>query len=115
MAPVTAQVITTLRGAFGFGGLAMALLLVRSIGRMRLLRALVGDERGKALVAPQAFIRDLRGRGLALPRGGDALPLRIIPDARARQVPDIAAEPRDVAPAIVRDTAGGVQLDGLEW
>src|SRR5258706_3780576 len=81
---------------------------------MRFLRALVGDERCKTLVAPEALLRNLRGRGLAFPRRRGAVPLNIVPDARRRQVRDIAAEPGHIALAVIGDAARRVQLDGLE-
>src|SRR6185369_15621046 len=80
IAPVTAQVITTLRLRFGL--LAMRVLLVGSIGRCRFLRALARDEGGEALVAPQRLGGDLGGRELCLHGVGRAQPLCVVPDAR---------------------------------
>src|SRR4051812_7968981 len=78
------------------------------------LRALVRDQRGEALIAPDGLLRDLRGRGRAIPCARGALPLRIIPDARGRRIRRVAPEPVHVTPAIIRDAGRRVELDRLE-
>src|SRR6185369_1927459 len=113
MAPVTAQVITTLRGDFGLVASAMRFSL-GSIGGMGFLRALVRDQRGEALVAPQGLRGDLLARGRASPRLAGELPMLVVPHARGGKVGHVAPEPRDIALAIIGHAAGSVELDGLE-
>src|SRR5260221_388093 len=114
MAPVPAQVRPTWRRTRPAGFIsAMAYLLRGSIG-MGFLSAFVRHDARQPVVAPAALLRDPCRRRVAIPGLHRELPARVVPDRGARRIGGVAPEPGYVALAIIRDSTGRIQLDGLE-
>src|SRR4051812_39220689 len=98
MAPVTAQGMTTLRGALAESLRWDISVSFDSLG-INLCSTLVLDQSCEALVAPEALVGDSFRRRRALPCSSGVLPVRIVPHSGGRQVRHVAAEPAHVAPA----------------
>src|SRR5690606_9002994 len=108
MAPVTAQVMMTLRavvdtptGREEGSGVARLVLLV-------------GGERREAPVAPLTARGDAGGIAGAVPRGENLLDLFRVAASRAGRVGREALVEACVAGAVIGDAAGRIQLDRLE-
>src|SRR5277367_2313246 len=109
IAPVTAQVMMTLR---------LMLFLFPACGsecsRRVVLRSLVRGQRRQTFVAPLRQRRDALGRRLMRPRGNHPLHVRALVDLRAGGGRRQFLIEAGVARAIIRDAAGGIEFNGLE-
>src|SRR3984893_2330702 len=113
IAPVTAQVMMTLR-------LMLCSLSSRSMGSkfavgFVVLLKLVRGQRRKAVVAPLRQRGDAFGGRLMRPRRNHPLHIRALVNFRTGGSRRKLLVEAGVARAIIRDAAGRIEFDGLEW